>query len=281
VKLTPRYDSEPLVRLEPMANDIAATVTRQRDRLAATLAGLDAAQWATPSRCEGWSVQDVIIHLASTNRFWAYSISQGLMGEPTRFLMGFDPVASPAELVAAAQGTTPAATLAEFVEGNQALADALSSVDDWSTPAEAPPGHIAIGLVAIHALWDAWVHERDVVIPLGLEPVVDAAELEACLLYAAALGPSFQASNGSTRTGAIALKTANPEVNVVVEAGAVVTIHRGPPPRVAVVLTGDSVEVLEQLSVRAPFAPPGTADDRWLFEGLATAFDATAIDSRG
>jgi len=273
VKITPRYDTEPLVRLTPMVEGIATTVTRQRDRLASTLADLEADQWATPSRCEGWSVQDVLIHLASTNRFWAHSINQGLAGEPTRYLLGFDPVAAPAQLVAAAHGTAPADTLTEFVQGNQALADALSSVDDWEVLAEAPPGHIAIGLVAIHALWDSWVHERDVVIPLGLEPVVDDAELEACLLYAGALGPSFQASTGSTRRGAIALETTSPAVNAVIEAGPVVRIHRGAPPAGAVVLAGDSVEVLEQLSFRAPFTPPGTADDRWLFEGLAEVFD--------
>ena len=275
MKITPRYDGEPLVRLAPMVDGIATTVTRQRDRLAATLADLDADQWATPSRCEGWSVQDVIIHLASTNRFWAHSINQGLSGEPTRYLLGFDPVASPAQLVAAAQGAAPADTLAEFVQGNQALADALSSVDDWNVVAEAPPGHIAIGLVAIHALWDSWVHERDVVIPLGLDPVVDDAELEACLLYAGALGPAFQASTGSTRRGAIALETTQPEVKAVIEAGPVVTIHRQAPPAGAVVLAGDSVEVLEQLSFRAPFTPPGTEDDRWLFEGLAEVFEKT------
>jgi hypothetical protein len=32
--------------------------------------------------------------------------------------------------------------------------------------------------------------------PLGLDPVIDDAELEACLLYAGALKPSFQASTG-------------------------------------------------------------------------------------
>ena len=70
-------------------------------------------------------MQDVIIHLASTNQFWAFSINQGLAGEPTQFLLGFDPVASPAELVAAATGhAARPTTLAQFVEGNQALADA-------------------------------------------------------------------------------------------------------------------------------------------------------------
>ena len=61
-----------------------------------------------------------------------------------------------------------------------------------------------------------------------------------------------------------------------IEAGPVVRIHRGAPHSGAVVLKGDSVEVLEQLSFRAPFTPPGTDDDRWLFQGLAEVFDTTA-----
>jgi uncharacterized protein (TIGR03083 family) len=220
MKITPRYDTEPLVRLTPMVEGIATTVTRQRDRLAATLADLGADQWATPSRCEGWSVQDVIIHLASTNGFWATRSTKGSPASPAVCSASIRscrrPSSSPRRK---AQSRRHAHA---FVHGNQALADALSSVDDWDVLAEAPPGHIAIGLVAIHALWDSWVHERDAAIPLGLDPVIDDAELEACLLYAGALGPSFQASTGSTRCGVIALQTTGPDVNAVIEAGPVV-----------------------------------------------------------
>jgi uncharacterized protein (TIGR03083 family) len=46
---------------------------RQRRRLAALLGSLDDQQWATTSRCEQWSVQDVVAHLVSTNQFWAFS----------------------------------------------------------------------------------------------------------------------------------------------------------------------------------------------------------------
>jgi uncharacterized protein (TIGR03083 family) len=279
MKLTPRYGSAPLVRLDPMIDGLSATVMKQRDRLAATLADLDPEQWATLSRCEGWTVQDVMIHLSSTNQFWAFSIKQGLAGEPTEFLLGFDPVTSPADLVAGQQGTPPRATLAQFVEGNQALADALATADSdgaWEVLAEAPPGHIAIGLVAIHALWDSWVHERDILIPLGLDPVVDDAEMEACLVYAAALGPAFHASTGSTHSGVLALHATDPDVRAVIEVGSDVAIHRGSAPLDAVILEGDAVDVLERLSMRAPFNPPGTEADRWLFQGLAEVFD-TAV----
>lgn len=36
----------------------------EADRIDHFFAGLDAAGWAKPSRCAGWSVQDVLAHLA-------------------------------------------------------------------------------------------------------------------------------------------------------------------------------------------------------------------------
>src|SRR5690242_9102684 len=137
MQLTPTYGEAVLVA-EPLLADPATPLLRQRDRLATILAGLDADQWAAPSRCEGWSVQDVIAHLITTNQFWAFSIGAGLAGEPTSFLATFDPVASPAEMVAAVRSTPTADTLAQFVETNAALAAAIAGIEGerWATPAE-------------------------------------------------------------------------------------------------------------------------------------------------
>jgi uncharacterized protein (TIGR03083 family) len=45
---------------------VFAAVADERRRLASLLEGLDAAQWATPSLCEGWDVQTVAAHVVST-----------------------------------------------------------------------------------------------------------------------------------------------------------------------------------------------------------------------
>src|SRR5262245_49648044 len=103
MQLTPRYGGEPVLCLDASIGDPAVPMLRQRARLASTLALLDESQWAAPSRCAGWSVQDVITHLVSTNQFWAFSIGAGLNGAPTEFLRTFDPVASQAELVEASR----------------------------------------------------------------------------------------------------------------------------------------------------------------------------------
>ena len=51
-------------------------------------------------------------------------------------------------------------------------------------------------MVAHHALWDCWVHERDIVLPLGLPTAIEPDEVRACLRYAAALSPAFAISSG-------------------------------------------------------------------------------------
>ncbi len=100
MQLTPRYGPDPVITLDVAPAEILQPTVRQRARLAAALGAFSDEQWVHPSRCDGWSSRDLIVHLDSTNRFWSYSIAAGLRGEPTRLLATFDPVASPAELVA-------------------------------------------------------------------------------------------------------------------------------------------------------------------------------------
>lgn len=268
MEITPRYGDPGLVTFDPPVDDPSVPALRQRRRLGALLADLDDRQWATKSRCQAWSVRDVIAHLVTTNRFWAYSIASGLAGEPTRILTGFDPVATPAALVDAMSAQSPAELLAQFDESNEALATAIGQPDaaSWSAIAEAPPGHLAVSAVVLHTLWDSWVHERDIVLPLGLDPALEEDELTCCLLYAAALGPIFLAVRGSTRTGAFAVE-ATDVPHFVVEVGPEVTVRTGPAPAGTTALAGTAVGLIESLSFRAaPVEVPSA--DGWMLDGL-------------
>jgi uncharacterized protein (TIGR03083 family) len=199
MRLTPRYGADPIITLDGSASEIRGPMVRQRRRLAAVLASFTDEQWAHPSRCEGWSNRDVVVHLDSTNRFWAYSIAAGRRGEPTRLLATFDPVVSPAQLVAASHDVPPGEVLDQFTASTESLVDLVASLDDheWSVLAEAPPGHLSVSAVCHHALWDAWVHERDILLPLGVAPEEEADEITACLRYVAALAPAFAISRGT------------------------------------------------------------------------------------
>lgn len=274
MQLTPRYGDHPVLDVEQPAT-AGHPVLQQRRRLEQVLGDLTEDEWQQPSRCEGWTVQDVVSHLTSTNGFWAFSIQSGAAGAPTELLATFDPVASPAQLVDRSRGTSVAETLALFTAGNDTLAAAIEALDDagWAALAEAPPGHLPIALVADHALWDSWVHERDILLPLGRAAVVDEDEVRHCLRYGAGLGRAFALCRGSTEQGAIELEVTAPDDRVVVAVeGDVVRIHTGVAPAGAPRVRGDALALVEALSMRAVdgAVPDGLG---WLTAGLAQVFD--------
>jgi len=273
MQLTPHYDDAGFLRLDLPLGDPAVPLLRQRRRLAATLAGLDDEQWATPSRCEGWSARDVAAHLVSTNQFWAFSIGAALAGEPTRFLATFDPVASPAEMVDAGRAQSPSEVLGELVSTTEELAMVTSRVDDWSVLGEAPPGHVPLRAVALHALWDGWIHERDIVLPLGLDPVEEPDEVTGSLTYSAALSPAFALAQGRSERGALVIDATDPQVHIVIEVGDGVVVHGGDAPAGALHVTSSAVELLEALSFRGPGRVEAPEHQRWLLDGLAAVFD--------
>ena len=275
MQITPRYDGPPPVRVDGVGPEVAGLVVAQRRRLGEALGGFDDAQWATPSRCEGWTARDVVSHLATTNAFWVWSLRQGFAGEPTRFLVGFDPVASPAGLVDADRNRPTAEVLEQYLVSGDELAAVVEGADEaaWSRPAEAPPGHLPATAVALHALWDGWVHERDVLLPLGLVPAVVDAEVAACLRYAVALGPGFRATAGDPGTGSIAVHVHDPDLRLRVVLGETVVVEDGDAPDGAPTLTGGAVELLEAVSLRAPFPADAPPEATAALRGLDEVFD--------
>jgi uncharacterized protein (TIGR03083 family) len=277
MKVQPRYEGPAIVRFDGAVGDPATPFVRQRRRLGDLLAGFTDDQWKSASRCDGWSVADVIAHLIGTNDFWFFSIDGGKAGTPTQFLRGFDPVETPKVGVEALREQPPDALLSRYREGVERLATAVTDLTDeqWEVPAEAPPGHIAMRGVVHHALWDAWVHERDIALPLGLTQVEEPDELRMCLAYVAALAPAFRAMGGSTRPGALVVDGSEPDVRVVIDAGETVVVRvdaGGDPPDAAARIAGRTVDLIDALSIRTPL-PAIDESDRWLFEGLATVFD--------
>ncbi len=122
----------------------------ERAALADDLAGLDERQWAQPSLCGRWDVQDVVAHLtaaASVGRLrWLASIVGA----------GFDADRHNERRLAEHRGPTPADTLGRF---RRVL-----------TSTTAPSGHTPawLGEVVVHA--------QDIRRPLGIErtPAVEA-----------------------------------------------------------------------------------------------------------
>jgi len=274
VELGPVYGDRPMVVIDLPSTGPVHPVVAQRRRFQAALAEIDEADWRHPTRCEGWTVQDVVTHLIGTNQFWAISVGSGLAGEPTRFLATFDPVETPARMVADAAGQSPAETLAAFTETNEALLALVEGLgdDEFALFAEAPPGHVPIRQVADHALWDSWVHERDIFLPLGRTPAEEPDEVVASLRYVSVLAPGLGLMYGIVNGGDTSIEAVDLEERFVVSvADDQVRVHAGPPADGAAVVEGEGVELVELLSVRDTGnpVPPAVAS---IMEGLARVF---------
>lgn len=277
MRLTPRYGSTPLISLDGDPAPVGAAFVAQQRRFVEALGTLDADGWAHPSRCDGWSARDVIVHLESATGFWVLSLAQGLTGEPSRFLADFDPVATPASLAAASDLDGPRA-LERLTATAESLASTIEDLDaeEWSRLVEAPPGHVTVGAMVHHALWDSWVHERDVLVPQGRSTVEDPVEVAAALRYVAALSPALAVSTGTARAATLAVDAEDPDVTFCVTVGDVVEVTAEPRSATPTAeLSGAAVGLLEALSRRAPLDAAIPAEASWLVDGLATAFDQT------
>jgi uncharacterized protein (TIGR03083 family) len=280
MEIAPRYDGPPIVRLDGGGPDVRDAFLRQSQRLQKVFEGLTDDEWRAPSRCDEWTVQDVASHLATVTGFWALSVTSGLAGTPTRFLEGFDPKSTPAALVAAAGSPSPAETLAAVSASNDQLRTAVSGLDDdqWAVLAEAPAGLIPIRLLVHHALWDSWIHERDVLVPLGRTADEETDEITACLRFVSALGPAFAVQSGTATPSTLVLEATDLDRTVVVDVGETdVFVHDGPVADAAaepLVVRGRAAELVESLSARAPLPDDVPADQRWLVATLGQVFES-------
>jgi len=278
MQLSPHYDFPIIVSIDGSPSDQCVPLVRQRRRLEDLLRGLSDEQWNAPSRCGTWTAKDVVVHLAGVNRFWQASAAAGIAGTPTRLLGGFDPAATPSMMVDSLGSITSAVALEMFVSSNDALLATVADLDDtaWTAVAESPVGHVSLRLVMQHALWDSWVHERDIMLPLGLAPVVESDEVRSCLQYAAALGAALSIGMGRPITGRFSVRAANPSVTFALEVTTLVAISEladGVVSTTASCLQGDAVQLAEALSIRVPLASSAPHEWRALLGGLSTAFD--------
>ena len=154
---------------------ILTALAAQQGELAELLAPLDDAGWQRPSRCEGWSVADVVLHLAQTNEMAVASaegafatgletLAGGLDGSPSLgsvedgagLLVDQDRGASPREVHERWQASVGALDAALRACGPH---DRLTWV----------AGELSARTLATTRLAETWIHTGDVAAGLGVE----------------------------------------------------------------------------------------------------------------
>jgi uncharacterized protein (TIGR03084 family) len=155
-----------------MRSAIIDDLQAEQEALEAVLVGLDEHDWATPSAAEGWSVADVVLHLAQTEE----AVVHALRNDGTRLAEYWRHLTSSvdgtvdgamAALVQAERGPGQAAVLDRWATARREALHALRRAEPrraapWvATPLK--PRTLATTRLAEH-----WAHALDVTVALGI-----------------------------------------------------------------------------------------------------------------
>ena len=140
------------------------------DSIDALLADRTESDWKAPTRCPGWSVQDVASHLVATERMLAGLPLSSHSAAPAPHVR--NPIGQFNENEAdARRGLPGAAVYAEWREVSGVRRAALRGADEsyFTTETDTPTGRAPmIEFVHLRVL-DCWIHEQDVRAAVGPE----------------------------------------------------------------------------------------------------------------
>jgi len=153
-------------------DEIVGALREQQAELGAMVVGLDDDALLLPSRCDGWTVADVLLHLAQTNEMAVASV-QGRFDE---FIddaaAGLDAVGSVDEwagALVAKERAEPRASLDRWTLSAQGQADAFAGCDPAARLTWVA-GQLAARSLATTRMTETWIHTVDVAVAFGEPP---------------------------------------------------------------------------------------------------------------
>jgi uncharacterized protein (TIGR03084 family) len=194
--------------MDELLEDLAA----QHAELDGLLAGLADSTWSAPSRCAGWSVSDVVLHLAQTDEMALASL-EGRLADHLEAKAAVWVSAGSVDdgaglLVAAERGQPPEAVLRRWRGGAQAMRSAFATHDPHARVTWVA-GELATRTLATTRLAESWIHTWDVAAGAGVVlPVPDRVQHIARLAWRTL--PYAFAQAGRTLTGAVCFALTSP-----------------------------------------------------------------------
>lgn len=141
----------------------------EQGRIESLLKGLDDAAWTSPSAAAGWSVSDVVLHLAQTEEAVISSCGgTGLVEELPPYLAGATAMDDVMQRWVEAERTAPAVVYDRWRRARRGAVSALRAAAPgsrlpWAT------GSLSPTTLATTRLAEHWAHALDIVEPLGLD----------------------------------------------------------------------------------------------------------------
>ena len=157
----------------PAAGDVVDALDAQQQELESLLADRSDAGWLAPSRCQGWTVKDVVVHLAQTNEMAVASVAGDLPATLERLTHGLGTAASVdegADLMVRAEQDSPAAEVhRRWRDGARAQVAAFRACDPHARLLWVA-GDLAATTLATTRLAETWIHTCDVAAADGAVP---------------------------------------------------------------------------------------------------------------
>ncbi len=195
--------------MDPVVGDLAA----QHAELAALLEDLSDAGWGAPTRCEGWDVSDVVLHLAQTDELAVASATGRFAEAAAEMSRGGEGVRSiddgAATMVALERGLSNRQVFERWSEGASVLVDVVETMD-LSARVTWVAGDLSARTLATTRLAETWIHSGDVADALGVS-LVPTGRLRQIARLAWRTLPYAFASAGRTLAGPVAFRLVAPD----------------------------------------------------------------------
>jgi uncharacterized protein (TIGR03084 family) len=192
---------------------IVVALAKQQAELALILERLRASDWRAPTRCEGWDVSDVVLHLAQSDEMAIASATGGWAGVAPERTAAWSRASSVDEGVAVMvereRGAPTADLLARWSTSADRLIDVLDAVDP-SQRVTWVAGELSARTLATTRLAETWIHAGDVAEAVGAE-LEDTDRLRLVARLAWRTLPFAFASAGLELEGPVAFRLVAPD----------------------------------------------------------------------
>jgi len=149
-----------------MKPDPIVDLEAEQDQLSKTLASLTPEQWDAGSLCPGWTIQDVVLHLAQTEEAVAATIAGGEASIPVENAATVDDIME--NWVRTERDSAPEEVRERWETARRAAVEALRSADpDKRVAWAAAPLRPVV--LATTRLAEHWAHSLDITEPLGID----------------------------------------------------------------------------------------------------------------
>jgi len=188
------HDGDVHTVLDASPDEVTAALSRLWRRVLDGIDAIPAAQWEAPTRCSEWAVVDIVNHLADMAALGAQAVLNAATGQPpSGILTGFNPQTAPKQLTDAAvrDPDVARARIHAALEAPLAVLDGAGPEFE-ALQVETPLGAQPYAVALMHVIWDVWLHERDLFLPLGMPVPEREDEARLVALYTLRLAGFFQ-----------------------------------------------------------------------------------------